>query len=211
HTRSADRRIMQFNAKTIAAGDTVETDICIIGAGPAGLTIASSLASTKRDLVVLESGGTAAGRFASALNDGDVAGDAYAGLAATRHRQIGGTAAIWNTRTRHGAGAKFTPLDRIDLEARQAGALFGWPLAFEELSPWYARAQALAGLGPFAYDAASWSSDDREPLGELGSDLVSAVYQFGARDALLGPMLRAVRVASNVRLISQSTAVRLET
>jgi choline dehydrogenase-like flavoprotein len=202
---------MQFDAKTIAPDDTIETDLCVIGAGPAGLAIASAFVGAKTDVVLLESGGAVAEPGASALNDGDIIGDAYAGLTATRHRQIGGTAAIWNTRTAHGVGAKFTPLGRIDLESRQAGALSGWPMEFEELLPWYTRAHAMAGLGPLAYDASRWSGDGREPLGELGPDIESAVYQFGSRDALLGPMLRAIRVASNVRMVSHATVVRLET
>lgn len=202
---------MQFDAKTIAPDDTIKTDVCIIGAGPAGLTIASTLAGSRIDVVLLESGGAVAEPTILALNEGDVVGDPYAGLSDTRHRQIGGTAATWNTRTAHGVGAKFTPLDRLDFEARQAGALPGWPIDFEELTPWYVRAQSTAALGPFAYDAAPWSGDGCEPLVEFGPELASGVYHFGGRDALLGPMLRSIRVASNVRMISHATAVRLET
>ena len=41
--------------------------------------------------------------------------------------------------------------------------------------------------------------------------LESRIYRFGSRDAVLGPMLRAVRRASNVRILTHSTAVELVT
>ena len=202
---------MQFDAKTIVPGDTIECELCVMGAGPAGLAVASEFAGTGVNVIVLESGGASNEEYVQLLNDGTVVGDPYAGLTATRHRQIGGTAAVWNTRTTGGVGAKFTPLDRIDFEPRQAAALSGWPFSLEDLEPWYVKAQTLAGLGPFDYDADSWVRPGREPLSGPADEIRSAVYQLGSRDALLAPMLRAVRVASNVRLISHATAVRLET
>ena len=190
-------------------GAPVEADVCIIGAGPAGLAIASALAATGRSIVLIESGGEAEDPDAEALNDGDVTGDAYAGLRATRHRQLGGTAAIWNTRTPGGIGAKFAPLDPIDFEARNDVALSGWPFSFTDVRPWYDRANTACGLGPFDYESARWSAPGREPVTEDEGAIESRIYRFGARDAVLGPMLRAVRGASNVRILRRSTAVEL--
>jgi choline dehydrogenase-like flavoprotein len=191
-------------------GETIETDLCIVGAGPAGLAIASTLAGGGRTVLLLESGGRTADEAASVLNDGSATGDGYAGLRETRHRQVGGTAAIWNTRTHSGVGAKFTPLDPIDFETRQAVAHTGWPLSFHQLVPWYIRAQELCGLGRFDYTGALRTRTTGAPLTELPG-VESRVYHFGTRDALLDPMLRAVRAGSNVRLVPDATVVRLET
>ena len=190
-------------------GETIEADLCLVGAGPAGLAIASALAGGGRNVLLLESGGIDAEEGASVLNAGAVTGDRYAGLRETRHRQVGGTAAIWNTRTRSGVGAKFTPLDPIDFETRQAVAHSGWPFSFNQLVPWYTRAQELCGLGRFDYDAATWARANREPLAELPG-VESRVYHFGTRDVLLEPMLRAVHAGSNVRLVPDATVTRLE-
>jgi choline dehydrogenase-like flavoprotein len=189
---------------------TIECDVCIIGAGPAGLSIASTLAGGDRDVVLIESGGDAAAPDVDALNDGEVFGDSYASLRETRHRQVGGTAAIWNTRTPQGTGAKFTPLSPVDFEAREAVAHSGWPIPFREVRSWYERAQSACGLGAFAYDAMSWRCDDREPLAEPDPAVVSGVYALGTRDAFLTPMLRAVRTSSNVRVLTRATVVQLE-
>jgi choline dehydrogenase-like flavoprotein len=202
--------VVQHDVPHPRDGTTLDTDICIIGAGPAGLALASALAGSTREVVLLESGGTVADSAADALNDGAVIGDPYAGLRATRQRGVGGTTALWNTRTPAGIGAKFTPLDPVDFDAREAVALSGWPVSYAMLLPWYARAQQVCGLGAFAYDAAAWRGPARQPLDDVHPELESRVYQFGSRDALLTRMLRAAREAGNVRLISDATVVRLE-
>lgn len=192
-----------------AAGETIEADVCVIGAGPAGLAIAAALAGGSRDVLLIESGDTSSDPETAALNEGDCEGDPYAGLQATRHRQIGGSAALWNTRTPRGNGAKLTPLAAIDLECRQAVAHSGWPLSFDDLVAWYERAHEMCELGAFAYDADRWKLPDRQPLDGTGDDVGAGIYRFVARDDLLGPMLRRVRSSGNVRLVTRATACEL--
>ena len=51
-------------------------DVCIVGAGPAGITTALALGPAGRGVVLLESGGTGSARRAQELNDGDHEGAA---------------------------------------------------------------------------------------------------------------------------------------
>lgn len=81
-------------------------DVCIVGGGPAGLTAALTLGAAGRRVVLLESGGFSSSAAAQQLNDGDYQGEAYAGLARTRHRQLGGSANVWNVRVHGKPGAK---------------------------------------------------------------------------------------------------------
>ena len=180
-----------------------DADVCVVGAGPAGLVVARELAERGREVLVLESGADAPDAFADALNDGDVVGDAYAGLRATRHRQVGGTMQRWNTAVAGAPGAKWVPLDPTDVDGH-------WPFGYDTLRPYYARAQRLCTLGPPAYDAASWTEPDRAPLPLDGSHLVSRVYQLGPRDALLAPTLQRLREVDNATLLTRATVVRLE-
>ncbi len=202
---------MELDAGANGARGTLETDVCIVGAGPAGLVVAATLAAAGLDVIVLESGGPAHNAEVQELNDGDTSGDPYAGMRVTRHRQLGGTAALWNTRFPGGVGAKYTPLDPTDFGKRAAHPLSGWPIAFDDLEPFYRRAQATCGLGEFAYHAAAWQKEGREPLTTVAPELESRVYQFGTRDSLIEPMLRTLRDASNVRLLTRATVLRLET
>lgn len=202
---------MELNATTVAMKKTIESELCIIGAGPAGLVLADQLAASGRDVVLLESGLPSGDAGAQALNEGVVLGATYRDLTTTRHRALGGTTALWNTPAPGGVGAKYVPLDAWDFEPRWPDAPDGWPISREELHPFYVRAQARCGLGPFAYGGASW----REPEGmrafQLANDwLVPAVYQMGSRAALLTPLLASVREHANVRLCTGATAVQLQ-
>ena len=48
---------MFINAQQVPEGQVIETDLCVVGAGPAGITIARTLAGGPLDVCVLESGG----------------------------------------------------------------------------------------------------------------------------------------------------------
>jgi choline dehydrogenase-like flavoprotein len=199
---------MRLNAPNVHPREVIETDVCIVGAGVAGLVVAAQLAETTLDVVVLESGAASSDAAAQTLNDGDIRGDDYLGLCAARHRQVGGSAYLWNTPTAPGVGAKYVPLDPWDFEPRWPEAPHGWPLSHEQLRRFYARAQEIAGLGRFDYEAAAFWSHDVAPV-DLGRELVSRVYQIASRDALLLPLLGRVGRASNVRLLTRATVVLL--
>jgi choline dehydrogenase-like flavoprotein len=179
-----------------------EADVCIIGAGPAGLTAALELASRGVSVLILESGGTDTDPSIQSLNNGSVVGDAYAGLRATRHRALGGAACIWNTVFDSWTGAKYVPLDPWDFR--------GWPFDARALEPFYRRAQIRCGLGPFSYEAAAWESPAarswRFPETAI---LRSRVYQLGPRAPFTSDYVRELRANPNVRLCEHATATRL--
>ncbi|MDQ2766049.1 MAG: GMC family oxidoreductase [Gemmatimonadota bacterium] len=202
---------MELDAKRFTEGATLDTDICIVGAGPAGLVIANELVDRQCDVILLESGGNRAESEILALNVGDASGDVYAGLGATRHRQVGGTTHLWNSAARGSIGAKYAPLDAADFRARPAFEHSGWPFERSELETDYERAQRICGLGSFAYDADSWATPRAIPWTGVGPELVSRVYQFGARDALVAPLRASIARATNVRLCTHATATTFET
>ena len=48
---------MLIDARTLPADETVETEVCIIGAGPAGVSLARELIGQNFRVCLLESGG----------------------------------------------------------------------------------------------------------------------------------------------------------
>src|ERR1700712_2575636 len=145
---------MLLDAKHFSDDTTLDTDICIVGAGPAGLVLAAELVRAQSDVIVLESGGERPEAEILALNVGDASGDVYAGLAATRHREVGGTTQLWNSAIAGATSAKYAPLDAVDFEQRPGCAFSGWPFPISELRADYERAQRICGLGPLSYEGA---------------------------------------------------------
>jgi choline dehydrogenase-like flavoprotein len=183
--------------------DRLEADLCIVGAGPAGIALAREFMPDGISVLLLESGGPSPEIWPQTLNQGTVTGVSYAGLRSTRHRQSGGTTHLWNTPVAGRQGAKYVPLDPWDLE--------DWPLTWEELVSYYHRAQQVAGLGPFLYDGAAWAdTKDQSVIGLSGEHLVTRVYQFGSREAVVGS-LEAIRAATAIRLCHHATVCRLST
>ena len=85
---------MLVDARTLPAGENLEADICIAGAGPAGIALATALAETGRRVVLAESGGLEFDPATQALYDGELVGLGYR-LNASRLRYFGGAANHW--------------------------------------------------------------------------------------------------------------------
>ena len=203
---------MEVDTRTLDSS-SLDADVCIVGAGPAGLTVVRALAASGLRIILLESGGRSPDSDAQALCDGTTSGDTYAGPGATRHRQAGGTAQVWNTWLGADAeiGGKYVPLDTVDFEAREWLPLSGWPFDKASLAPYYERAQALCGLGPYVYRGVDWASPDRLPLALPPGPLTTDVYQFGQARVFTKMCLEEVRQARDVLLCLNATAVELET
>ncbi len=179
--------------------------VCVVGAGPAGLVVADALARQGVDVVLIESGGDSAGP-AGGLNAGTVDGWTQ-DLCASRGRGVGGTATLWNT-IRHGeAGAKYVPLDTVDLLARAELPHSGWPFGFDELAPWYRAARELLGV---AEDAAGTRRDPRLPsLPFPPESLTTDVYRWGPAALFCRTLPERLRQHGNVTLLTNATVTSM--
>ncbi|MFV0277709.1 MAG: hypothetical protein ACK5HY_11055, partial [Parahaliea sp.] len=125
----------------------LDCDVCIAGAGPAGIALALTLARARPDrtFVLLEAGGreTASGAERDIYRVGQD-GRNYSVLDISRRRMLGGTTAHW--------GGWCRPLDPTDFEEHPAWDQPGWPLAAEELAPYYRRAARWCELGSDRFD-----------------------------------------------------------
>jgi choline dehydrogenase-like flavoprotein len=126
-------------------GLAVQADVCLIGAGAAGITIARELAGTALRVCLVEGGGLEY-EFAESqvLYAGTSVGIPMS-LQAGRLRFFGGTTNHWSGRC--------APLSEIDFRRRPWIPHSGWPLDRAELDPYYERAHEVAGFG------ARWRSD----------------------------------------------------
>jgi len=118
--------------------EEIETDICIIGGGVAGQSLAIKLAEFGHDSLILESGEADFKADIQALAQGPNLGEDYYPLDHARLRLFGGTAAIW--------GGRCAELDPIDFEKRDFLPHSGWPITKADLDPFYDEAFASLGL-----------------------------------------------------------------
>ena len=77
---------MQLDLREVEDGRVFEADVCVVGAGPAGITIARELIGTTLKVVLLQSGGTGWEDDIQSLYDGQLAGDEYLPLDSCRSR-----------------------------------------------------------------------------------------------------------------------------
>lgn len=126
-------------------GDVPGTDydLAIIGAGPAGVTIANECHGQGLRVALLESGGEEFDPDTQELYDGPVTGLEEVDLMAIRLRMLGGTSNHW--------GGYCLPLDPIDFDRGPLSGLTGWPFPRKALLDFYDRAHAYLRLGRFDY------------------------------------------------------------
>ncbi|GAB4240426.1 MAG: GMC family oxidoreductase [Elainellaceae cyanobacterium] len=127
----------------------IETDLCIVGSGPAGLSIAKEFAGTNIQVWVLESGGKTEEPDTQALyNIENVGAPRTIDQSLMRTRIYGGTSHIWTGRC--------APFSEIDFQHRPWVPYSGWPITRKELDPYLERAGINLGLGPHCYDERLW-------------------------------------------------------
>jgi choline dehydrogenase-like flavoprotein len=120
-------------------------DICVVGGGAAGLTLADALIGSGLSVLVLEAGGLKQSAAAQEPFRGEVADPAvHPWLEHYRVRAIGGASRAW--------GGRCLPFDPVDFEARDWVPGPGWPIDLQSLTDDYIRAQDAAEAGPFDYD-----------------------------------------------------------
>lgn len=186
-------------------------DICVIGAGAAGVSIARSLMRAGHDVCLAESGGTDFEARTQALYAGENVGMPYYDLEEARLRFFGGTVAIW--------GGRCALLDEIDFARRPWVPHSGWPITREELMPWYREAHDIFELGRFAYDdpyALVGIPDQGFDRAKLDTDLWrfdEANERFGitrARDLVDAPNLTILLHANAVKLQAGADASAID-
>lgn len=109
----------------IDASRSVETDVCIIGAGMAGLFLAQQLCALGIRVVVVESGRKLSDGDAAELNEICDDYGRYKWPVTGRMRGPGGSSAVW--------GGKMIPLTPGDLEERAHLQVPKWPISHSEL------------------------------------------------------------------------------
>jgi choline dehydrogenase-like flavoprotein len=196
------------DGRSLANGQQIETDLCIVGAGPAGISIARELIGNGVRVCLLESGGKDIEPPAQKLNRGRSVGYPTYLLHRSRVRAFGGSSRHWLRPGDPTWAAR--PLDPIDFEVRPGIRYSGWPFDRAHLDAYYAQAQSVCRLGPYDYDPGRWAVEARTPCLPLRTAEVETTLFHHGSSAFEGYYDELVR-APNVTLFLHTSVTGLET
>lgn len=196
---------MLNDARGLTDGARLDADLCIVGAGVAGITIARELAATGLRVCVLESGDRGLGRPGRDAVRGPSTGYSYYRHVKARARAFGGSSLLWPL----DEGWRARPLDPIDFERRPGIEPSGWPLRPGDLAPYYAKAQEVCDLGPADYAVVTWRTPQTPPL-DLDPALVDTqMFQLGSTN--FGRHLAELQRTGSVQVWLNATVTDIRT
>ena len=199
---------MLIDIKEFSENSLIESDICIVGGGAAGITLAREFIDQPYQVCLLESGGLDFEEATQSLYQGENMGVPYFPLKESRGRYLGGSTNLWAGWSR--------PFDDIDFEDRPWMPYSGWPIPKTELNPYYQRAQKVSGLGADKYNFADWEDTLKElqlhrlPLDEK---IETYIWQIVPPSHLrFGQAYRAeLEQANNIKTYLHANVVEIET
>jgi choline dehydrogenase-like flavoprotein len=197
---------MHIDARNLPNNSVIEGDVCIVGAGAAGISIALDWLKTNHKVILLESGGFEYDDKVQDMYKGKSTGQKYYPLKSSRLSYFGGTTGHW--------AGMCAPFDEIDFMKRDWVPNSGWPITREDLDPFYARANEKLKLGPYRYDLEFWQKEmpNMNPFPIDENVVWHKVWQLSSTTGMGGVGFNKVYKddvvkAKNIHLYTYSTVV----
>ncbi len=169
-TQFIDARNTEFNTPLIA-------DICVVGAGAAGITLCSNLANSGLSIILLESGGRDIDGATQNLYQATQSGIPYYDMTACRLRFFGGTTNHWGGYCREN--------DPIDYAGRPDLGVPEWPIGYDDIAPYVVTAAQQLGLTKEGFQPDWQAKQNGFPESDLleshSKDFISKVFQISRR------------------------------
>ncbi len=183
----------------------LEFDVCVVGAGAAGITLAHRLRATGLQVALLEAGGFEVPEIGpDHPYRGESVGRRYS-LHSTRLRYFGGTTNHW--------GGWCRPFDALDFRARPHIPLSGWPFGLDELVPYYREAGRYCEIDPPGWEIPWMPHGGRRPeifFGHHDPDFVAKQFRFSPGTRFGQAYLPDLRDSETTHCIVDSTAAEIE-
>jgi choline dehydrogenase-like flavoprotein len=196
---------MHIDARNLEDNTLIEGDICIVGAGAAGISMALEWMNSPYKVILLEGGGFEYDEQVQELYAGKTTGQHYFPLKSIRLHYFGGTTGHW-------AGYCST-FDAIDFKKREWMPHSGWPIQLKDIEPFYSRAQKNVELEPYEYDLSFWEKKDPllKPLPLDENKVRSKMWQFSPPTRFGTKYKDTIVNAKNIHLYTYANVVDIET
>ena len=194
---------MHIDARNIENNSLIRGDICIIGAGAAGISMALDLIGSPYKVILLEGGGFEYDDKVQDLYQGRNTGQRYFPIRSSRLHLFGGTTGHW--------GGLCAPFDELDFKKRSWVPHSGWPIELSDLHPYYEKAQVPLELGPYRYDLEYWREQypDMEPF-PLNEEVIwSKMWQFSPPTRFGSRYRETLEKAENIHLYTYANCTNL--
>lgn len=175
---------------------SVRYDVCVFGGGPAGITLARTLAAKGKLVALLEGGDLEYSEESQSIYDGKSIGlDDWGAPRYCRPRYLGGASNHW--------GGRCGTFDPIDFESRDYFGLPGWPIALDEVLHYLPKALEIVDIPPNAlpYTRPSFGSNQFRYSEKA---LSRPVTRFGTK------YLNELKSSANIHLYINANLVNLD-
>lgn len=191
--------LQDFN--DITSGEALTADICIIGSGAAGISIAREFINSSTSVLVLEGGSNVFKSQHQEPYKSQVVGLPHEGIHSGRIRTLGGTTTKW-------AGQSL-PLFDIDFQHRDWVPYSGWPFNRDFLTPFYLRAEQVLQVAHSTYDLETWPHTEPPPSYNSAS-LTHAYSQFAKIPDFAAKYRAELEAAANITVLTHANVISLE-
>ena len=124
------------------------SDVCIIGAGVAGITLASELSALDCSITLLDAGSVGYSIEQQETYKAELLPAHFPDSRYSRLKMLGGSSNHWENNT--------SPFTALDFEYRDWIPHSGWPIKLRDLEEYYTLAGNYCGVGNDGYDSKKW-------------------------------------------------------
>ncbi len=198
------------DARQLADGEVLECDVCIVGAGPVGISITRQFVDSDLKVIHLESGGIMLGDHADDLSEPASEGPYGTTSFITNVRHYGGNSNAWNIIRNDGImGVRFATFQDVDFETRPGIPDSGWPIKPADIAPYIKRAASLWELAPDGFKPGEEFTTDTVKKIQAKATLETSMFQFP--DAALARIefRKVIDAAPNIETLYHATATQI--
>ncbi|HUP74233.1 MAG TPA: GMC family oxidoreductase [Acidimicrobiales bacterium] len=194
------------DATQLPVSALLEGDVCIIGGGAAGITLALELIPSDLKVILLTGGAEKETSADRDLYRGHATPtDSHEPLEENRRRVFGGTTTAW--------GGRCVPYDAVDFAERPWLYESGWPIGIQTIAPYLDRANQLCEAGACTYDARDLDGAPPEMITGFDDEILTStrLERWSPPTKFSAKYRPALAAATNVSVLLNAHALELTT